>query len=477
MRTIVGHLGTRFDRVGRTRMFYFRPTVVPKCKANGTIRLCVRSGAKNSVRPFCRSMRGFVVALGRHPRITVTCDSCTVGFPRVTISMSTAGYGHTKVDPDSILSIIKTCYKNSCMSGCGGCKGMCHIVVRTSPSTHLGRRTLSGVFIHGKARVTPIDRFIALHSILNPRVTGHFGLCGAVSIGIGITRKCSANRIRGTVGRITTRMLPSNCNCRCKNVTHRRTDDKKTRAIFVCALYIMLVCLVLSYLCRDFLIPLTMVLSIPFKLVKDFLFTHITKLRGGVCLRANTVVLVNLLTGATVLVARCTVRHHHGNVNVVSSTCSTTRTHFHPVVVAILYVVFNVLPLVFSSNTKTGKGDSLTANMMKNVLVNALTLLFIIPIFFIIFRCLRRGLHNPVRGRPSRRVLCRGRRALVRGDTFGARGWVGGVGASGVVTYNTALLLDDYKVCADCRPRASIPRGLCNRRIAISSATDVKGVR
>lgn len=236
-------------------MFYFRPNVVPNCNLNGSVRLGLRSHANKSVDAFCNGTVRCVKTLGRHPRITVTCASCTVGFPRVSISISTTGYGQTNVSPSVILSMLNDCYNNTCISGCGRFKGMCHIVSRTSPRCHLSRRTLGGVFIHGKARVTPLDRFMALGQMLKPRMSGHFGLFDYVAIGIGPTPKCSANRMRRTVRRITTRVLPAKCKCRCNNVTHRRTGAKNSRALFVCTIYVLLVCLVLTYLCRDFLIP------------------------------------------------------------------------------------------------------------------------------------------------------------------------------------------------------------------------------
>lgn len=186
------------------------------------------------------------------------------------------------------------------------------------------------------------------------------------------------------------------------------------------------------------------------------------------------VVLVKLLTGATVLVARFTVRHHHGKVKVIRSTCSTTRTHLHPVLVAMLAVVFNVLPLVFTSKTKTGNGDSLKANIINNVTIKALTLLFIIPMFCVVFRCVRRGVHPPVRIRASVRITLRGRGDRARHSNLGGRGgWnVGGV----VMLAATATLLDDYNVCAGCRPTRAAPSGLCKRRITISSAAGFNGI-
>ncbi len=219
---------------------------------------------------------------------------------------------------------------------------------------------------------------MGLDGACNPRALDHFGLCGSVTVDNAPTTNCDSNSTLGTITRITSRILPHGCACRFNNVSHRRSTSKGG-IIIVFMLYVILICLVLDTVCRDLMLPFAVVLSIPYKLVNYFLFTRFFKLRGGVCLRANLVVLVNLLTGATVLVASCTNSHHHSNVSVGRTTVNTTMRHLHPVLVATLAVVFNVLPLVFTSNMKTGNGSTLNAKTINNVLVNALMLLFLIP--------------------------------------------------------------------------------------------------
>lgn len=195
-------------------------------------------------------------------------------------------------------------------------------------------------------------------------------------------------------------------------------------------LYVILVCLVLYTLCRDIFVPFTILLSIPYNLVNDFLFTKLFKLRGGVCVRAKLVVVVKLLTGATVLLARCTNGQQSRNVALTRTTCDTTGIHLHPVLVAMLSVIFKLIPLVVTRNINTGNDHSLTANMVKNVVMNALTLLFLMPSLFVAFRCVRRQVGH---------------------------GWVGGV----VLFAVSALVLANYNACDQCRQTSVPARGLC----------------
>lgn len=417
-------------------MFIFSPPVVVNCNVAGNLRVCIRSRGNNSVDALCSRAGRFVTTLGGHPRVRDTTAAFSAHFPRCLIRISTTHYGHTNVSPSSMLSILSYCINNGCTSGVGHFSGVCHIVMRTGPRCELGGRSLSGVCIHSSSKdVTPIKRFIALSGACNPRVLDQFGLFDAVSIGTAPTRKCDSNSTVRTIHRITGGALPTKCKCRFKNASHRRTSSNAS-FIIVFIVYILFVCVVLYSLCRDLFIPLTMVLSVPFKLVNDFLFTGVFNMRGGMCVRAKLVVLVKLLTGATVLIARCTSRHHHRNVAVIRTTLSTTTIQLHPVLVATLAVVVNLFPLMVTANTNTGNGVSLNINAMNNVLVKAITLLFIIPILFVIFRAVRREM-VPGQQRERRRVEARP--LLRRG------GWLGEEGcrlwASGVFPTNLIIIL------------------------------------
>ncbi len=418
MGTIVKRVVTEASSVGSIGVIPVTPPVVAKCNVAGNFRLRVRSGVNKSVKRFFTIARGFLTTLGRHPRVTVTCASFGPGFPRCLMGMSPTIYGETKISPTAILSALTKCCKKRCISGVGEFSRICEMVVRTSPRCHVAPRSLGTIRIEvsGK-RVTPLDRFIRLAGMCKTRALSHFGLCGSVTIGNSTTRKCSSKSTVGTIGRITRRALPEGCKFRFTKLSHRRRHAKGG-TLSVCTVYVILVCLVLYTFCRDFLVPLTIVVSIPYKVVKSFLFTGFFKLRGGVCLRANIVVLVNLLTGATVLVARCTSSHHGTKVAVGRTTVTSTGMHLHPVLVATLAVIFNVLPVVFTSNINTGNGSTLKAKTINNVLIKALVLLFFMPTLFIMFRALRRGF-GPIRFRRARsgRVSCRVRNIQRRGET------------------------------------------------------------
>lgn len=311
-------------------MLFFTPPVVPNCSTSDSVRLGVRSGANNSLGRFFSIIGGCGTTLRTHPRVGSTGASFGPRFPRCRLSVSTTTYGGTNVDPGSVLAALRKCCNNLCTSGFGDFNGVCHMVMRTRPSTAGGVRALRDVGIHGNGRVTPVARFVSVGGMCNPSIVDHFGLCASVGIVITPTSNCASNRTLRTVTRITRRGLPTNFNCRLKNVTHRRTRADNDAAKLVFVLYFMFICLLLDTRCRDCVLPLSMLLSIPFNLLNDFLFMNnvntlndvptlgvvLNAVSGSVCVRVTLVVLVNLLTGGTVLVMRFTLRHHEVNVDV-----------------------------------------------------------------------------------------------------------------------------------------------------------------
>lgn len=308
-------------------MLLFTPPVVPNCDMSGNFRVGLRSGANNDLSGFCRMTRSFVAGLRTHPRVRSTRASFGPGFPRCVVSVSTTTYGGTKLSPDSVLAALRKCCNNLCSSGFGQFNGVCHMVVRTSPGDHAGLRSLGSIGMHGNGRVTPVARFVDIGHVCKPSGVGHFGVFATVAVGNSPTSKCDSNRTVRTVRRITRRALPAKCKCRFSNVAHRRRDSDNDAATVVFILYFMFICLLLDTRCRDCVLPFTMLLSVPFNLTNDFVFTRLVKLTGGilpvlkttaggVCVRVTLVVLVNLLTGGTVLVMRFTLSHHGVNVDV-----------------------------------------------------------------------------------------------------------------------------------------------------------------
>lgn len=134
-----------------------------------------------------------------------------------------------------------------------------------------------------------------------------------------------------------------------------------------------------------------MLVSLPMTILKTCTNVALYNLRGSACFRVNLMVLVNLTTGGTVLVIRFTGSRISGKHSVMRSTLRTTDLHFHPVLVASLTFVLNVLPVIVTANPKSTDQRTVNANMFFKVVMTIAMNVLLIPFFFMVVCGTARG--------------------------------------------------------------------------------------
>lgn len=95
-------------------------------------------------------------------------------------------------------------------------------------------------------------------------------------------------------------------------------------------------------------------------------------------------VLMKLTTGGTVLVIRFTGMRMSSNRSVIATTVGTTHLHFHPVLVASLTFILNVLPVMLTDKPNSTDQRTVNANMFFKVVFTVILNVVLMPFFFIV---------------------------------------------------------------------------------------------
>lgn len=77
----------------------------------------------------------------------------------------------------------------------------------------------------------------------------------------------------------------------------------------------------------------------------------------------------------------------------MQSAIGAAKARFRPILMAVLAMIFGLLPLMFSSGAGANGNSSLGAGVVGGLLVGVLALLFFGPTMFIVFQALQEKLH------------------------------------------------------------------------------------
>jgi HAE1 family hydrophobic/amphiphilic exporter-1 len=159
-------------------------------------------------------------------------------------------------------------------------------------------------------------------------------------------------------------------------------------------IYIFIVCITLIYLIlcalyESFMLPLAVILSVPFGIAGSFLFAHTMGLENNIYLQTGLIMLIGLLAKTAILITEYAVEHRRKGMSIMRAAYSATKERFRPILMTALTMIFGLLPLMFSSGVGANGNNTLGAGVVGGMLVGTLALLFIVPPFFVAFQWLQ----------------------------------------------------------------------------------------
>ena len=92
-------------------------------------------------------------------------------------------------------------------------------------------------------------------------------------------------------------------------------------------------------------------------------------------------------------------------MGIVESAYSAAQVRLRPILMTVLTMIFGMLPLMFSSGAGANGNSSLGTGVVGGMLVGTLALLFVVPVFYIIFEYLQEKIRPPMEEEADVQVL------------------------------------------------------------------------
>ena len=167
----------------------------------------------------------------------------------------------------------------------------------------------------------------------------------------------------------------------------------------------VLIYLILACLYESFLVPFAVIFSVPFGLMGSFLFAKFLGLENNIYLQTGVIMLIGLLAKTAILITEYAIERRRKGMGIVESAYSAAQVRLRPILMTVLTMIFGMLPLMFSSGAGANGNSSLGTGVVGGMVVGTLALLFVVPVFYIIFEFLQEKIRKPMEEEADVQVL------------------------------------------------------------------------
>ena len=269
-------------------------------------------------------------------------------------------------------------------------------MLQASPETRLDKHALDNMFVRNGTEMAPISQFVTIRNVLGAEVAKRFNLYNTITVNVNAAEGYSTGEVQNAIKEVAEQMLPSGYGYEYGGMAREEASSGGAQTVFVYVICVVLIYLILSCLYESFLVPLAVILSVPFGLMGSFLFAKVAGLENNIYLQTGVIMLIGLLAKTAILITEYAIERRRSGMGIFSAAYSAAQARLRPILMTVLTMVFGMLPLMFSTGAGANGNSSLATGVVGGITIGTLALLFVVPIFFIFFEYLQEKLRKPM---------------------------------------------------------------------------------
>ncbi len=415
---VMKRLNIQFSNIKEAQVFCFQPAMIPGYGTGNSIELYMEDKTGGDMASFFKSITEFIGTLNQRPEVAMAYSSYAMNFPQIAVDVDATKCKRAGISPNDVLDAVGSYCGGSYVSNYNKFGKVYRVMIQASPQNRLDQHALDNMFVRNGEEMAPVSQFVTLRSVLGAEIAKRFNLYNTINVNVNVAEGYSTGEAQQAIHEVAEQMLPSGYGYEYGGMAREEASSGGAQTVFVYTLCTVLIYLILSCLYESFLVPLAVILSVPFGLMGSFLFARAFELENNIYLQTGAIMLIGLLAKKAILITEYAIERRRTGMGIISSAYSAAQARFRPILMTVLTMIFGMLPLMFSTGAGANGNSSLGTGVVGGMLIGTLALIFVVPIFFIVFEYLQEKLRGPMHKEPDAQIIYEKEQTLIEKSAF-----------------------------------------------------------
>lgn len=393
---VMSRLNAQFHGIKEAQIFCFQPGMIPGYGMGNSIELNLQDKTGGDMEVFYGNAMKFLGALNQRPEVEMAYTSYAMNFPQVTVDVDAAKCKRAGISPATVLDALGSYCGGAYISNYNQFGKVYRVMMQASPEYRLDEHSLNNMFVRNGAEMAPISQFVTLKKVQGAEVANRFNLYSCITANVNPADGYSSGEVQNAIKEVAEQVLPTGYGYEYGGMAREEAGNSGLKTLFIYAVCIVLIFLILSCLYESFLVPFAVIFSVPFGLMGSFLFAKIFGLENNIYLQTGVIMLIGLLSKTAILITEFAIERRRKGMGIVESAYSAAQARFRPILMTVLTMIFGMLPLMFSTGAGANGNSSLGTGVVGGMAIGTLALLFVVPVFYIIFEFLQEKIRKPM---------------------------------------------------------------------------------
>lgn len=378
------------------QIIFFSPPSVPGYGASGGFEVNLQDKFGGSFDELSEINSEFVEKLNQRPEIQYAQSSFRTDYPQYKLDIDVPRTLEAGVDINSIFSTLQGYIGGMYLADFSRFGKQYRIYLQALPEDRIKLSDIDKMYVRsGDGSMAPITQFISLSRIYGPQSVTRFNMFNSTKVTGASNPGYSSGDAITAIEEVATE-LPGNYGIDYSGLT--RDEVKATgQTYMIFILVIVFVYFLLAAQYKSYLLPFSILLSVPIGIFGAYLFTMLFGLENNIYFQIALIMLVGLLAKNAILIVEFGVQRRRLGESILDSAIDGAKARLRPILMTSFAFVFGLMPLVLAQGVGAIGNRSIGTGAVFGLLVGTVFGIFVIPTLYVFFQ----WLHEKIAGTPE----------------------------------------------------------------------------
>ncbi|MCW3108870.1 MAG: hydrophobe/amphiphile efflux family transporter [Segetibacter sp.] len=365
------------------------PTVPGFSNVDGLDMVLQDRSGSGKLDKFSGVATNFIGELMKRPEIAVAFTSFKADYPQLNLEVDDVKAEQLGVNVKDILQTMQVYFGSAQASDFNRFGKYYRVVVQADMASRADPSSIDGVFVKNRSgAMVPINTLVKLKRVYGPETVSRYNLFSSIGINAMAKPGFSSGDAIKAVEEVAAASLPEGYTYEFSGLTKEEISSGG-QAVIIFSLCLLFVYFLLAAQYESYLLPLSVILSIPVGIFGVFAAIGLTGISNNIYVQVALVMLIGLLAKNAILIVEFAVQRRRSGKTLLSSALEAAKLRLRPIIMTSLAFIVGLTPMMNVSGPSAQGNHSISIGAAGGMLTGVVLGLFIIPVLFIIFQHLQ----------------------------------------------------------------------------------------
>ncbi len=395
---IIGQAFAAASKIKDAQILFFQPPAVSGFGMGAGVSFALLNKSGADVTEINKTAQEFMVALNARPEVKYAQTSFNTNYPQYQMDINVERAMQSGISVSTLLSTLQNYIGGYYATDFTLYGKQYRVMVQTLPEARKDINSLSAMFVRtDSGEMAPISEFVTLQRVFGPQAVSRYNLYTSVDISAANEEGYSTGDVVKAVEEVAAQTLNPNYGIDYTGLT-REEQNAGSQTIIIFILSLVFTYFILSAQYESYLLPLSVLMSLPFGIFGAYLGQWLFGLENNIYFQISLIMLMGLLAKNAILIVEFAVQRRRMGESLSKAAINAAMARLRPILMTSFAFIVGLLPLVFATGVGAAGNRSVATGAAIGQLIGTFFGLIVIPVLFVIFQ----DLQERVSGRKSK---------------------------------------------------------------------------